>query len=98
MAQLRPVGRPYGPITASLERRLEGSPEGILGRNFLHFFYILWFYFYISFAFYSFIKANYGGYIQAVLFLVPLVYNYSIAPVVRKNFLCISFVFYSLIS
>ena len=31
-------------------------------------------------------------------FLVPLVYNYSIAPIIRRNFLYISLMFYSFIS
>ena len=46
----------------------------------------------ISFVFYGFTKANYGGYTQAVLF-----FKYRqciiIAPIVRRNFLCISLYF-----
>ena len=51
----------------------------------------------ISFIFYGFIKANYRGYIQAVLF-----FRYRqciiIALVVQRNFLYISFAFYGFIS
>ena len=54
---------------ASLEYYLEGSPEGTLGGISyafpLHFIVL---FLCISFIFYDFIKANYGGYIQVVLF------------------------------
>ena len=54
----------------SLEYYLEGSLEGTLrGISYAFPLYFIVLFLYISFAFYSFIKANYGGYIQAVLFL-----------------------------
>src|SRR6266581_3904756 len=54
---------------ASLEHRLEGSPEGTSGGISYAFpLYLIVLFFCISFIFYGFIKANYGGYTQAVLF------------------------------
>jgi len=47
---------------ASLEHRLEGNPEGTLGRNFLCFSIFYGFIFMHFFMFYGFIKVNYKGY------------------------------------
>ena len=49
---------------ASLEHHLEGSPEGTSGGISYAFpLYFIVLFLYISFVFYGFIKADYGGYI-----------------------------------
>ena len=53
---------------ASLKHRLEDNPEGTSGGISYVFLYFMVLFLYISFVFYGFIKVNYGGYIQAVLF------------------------------
>ena len=102
---LQTVSRTYGQLKAPSGRRPKRHFGGISYAFPLYFIvlflripFIFYGFIFIYFAFYSFIKANYKGYIHVVLFLVPLVYNYSIAPTIRRNFLCISFVFYSFIS
>ena len=80
---------------------MEGSPEGTSGGisyEFPYLFFVfLVLFLCISFMFYGFIKANYGGYIQAVLFFKHR-QCIIIAPVIQRNFLCIPFVFYGFIS
>jgi len=61
---LRTISRTHGQLGAPFGRQ----PRRYLRKEFPTHFCILWFYFYAFFVFYSFIKANYGGYTQAVLF------------------------------
>src|ERR1700733_15348488 len=90
---LRTISRTYGQLRALYFGRISYVFSLCFIVSFLRISSIFYGFIFIYFVFYSFTKANYGDYIQAVLFLVPLVYNYSIAPVIRRNFLCISFVF-----
>ena len=94
---LQAVSRSHGQFGAPFGKQ----PRRHLGRDFLwislYIFVFLVLFLCISFVFYGFTKANYGGYTQAVLF-----FKYRqciiIAPVIRRNFLCIPFVFYGFIS
>ena len=91
---LRTISRTYGQLRAPFKRQ----PRRYLGRDFLRISFIFYsFILYISFVFYGFIKANYRGYTQAVLFL-KYCQCIIIVLVIQRNFLCFSFVFYSLIS
>src|ERR1700679_1015755 len=91
---LRTVNMPYCQLKAPFGRQPKGTSGGIPYAFPLCFMVL---FLYISFIFYGFIKVNYRGYIQAVLF-----FRYRqciiIALVVQRNFLYISFVFYSFIS
>ena len=80
---LQTISRTYGQLRVPFRKQ----PRRYLKRDFLQ----------ISFIFFSFIKASYKGYIQAVLFLK---YRQCIiiALVVQRNFLYFSFIFYSFIS
>src|ERR1700722_12916181 len=76
------VSRTYGQLRAPHFGRISYVFSLYFIVSFLRISSIFYGFIFIYFIFYSSTKANYRGYIQAVLFSVPLVYNYSIAPVV----------------